>query len=130
MKRESKAYSFKEQQEEMQLRKELEEKKKKAGLIKAPELSDKQKEVMRIELEKETAIRMKLQKVSYYFALPLLYFVFNANLVGTLLADERTIERGNVTDSRSGHRKRSFVIAEISFSTAYHTEEHAIPAGR
>jgi len=64
MKRESKAYSFKEQQEEIQLRKELEEKKKKAGLIKAPELSEKQKEVMRVELEKEAAIRMKLMKVS------------------------------------------------------------------
>ena len=65
MKRESKVYSFKEQQEEMQLRKELEEKKKKAGLIKAPELNEKQKETMRLELEKETAIRTKLRKVKY-----------------------------------------------------------------
>ena len=64
MKRESKAYSFKEQQEEMQLRKELEDEKKKAGLIKAPELSDKQKEIVRVELEKEAAIRTRLRKVS------------------------------------------------------------------
>lgn len=64
MKRESKAYSFKEQQEEMQLRKELEEKKKKAGKIKAPEYSEKQKEAIRLELEKESVIRNKLKNVS------------------------------------------------------------------
>lgn len=64
MKRESKAYSFKEQQEEIQLRKELEEKKKKAGKVKAFEFSDKQKEIIRLELEKETKIREKLKQVS------------------------------------------------------------------
>lgn len=66
MKRESKAYSFKEQQEEMQLRKEIEEKKKKAGKIKPLEYSDKQKEIIRVELEKESAIRNKLKTVSIF----------------------------------------------------------------
>lgn len=64
MKRESKAYSFKEQQEEMQLRKEIEEKKRKAGLIKEPEMSEKQKEGIKNELEKESVIRNKLKAVS------------------------------------------------------------------
>lgn len=64
MKRESKAYSFKEQQEEMQLRKEIEEKKRKAGLIKEPEMSEKQKEAIKIEMEKESVIRNKVKSVS------------------------------------------------------------------
>lgn len=64
MKRESKAYSFKEQQEEIILRKEIEAKKIKEGKIKKPELSAKQKEAMVIELEKEASIRNKLKSVS------------------------------------------------------------------
>lgn len=66
MKRESKAYSFKEQQEEIILRKEIEAKKIKEGKIKKPELSAKQKEAMVIELEKETSIRNKLKSVSIF----------------------------------------------------------------
>lgn len=70
IKRESKAYSFKEQQEEIQIRKEIEEKKRKAGVIKAPEMSEKQKETMRHELEKEAVIRNKVKAVSTeYFTL-------------------------------------------------------------
>lgn len=64
MKRESKAYSFKEQQEEIMLRKEIEAKKIKEGKIKKPELSPKQKEAMAIELEKESTIRNRLKSVS------------------------------------------------------------------
>lgn len=64
MKRESKAYSYKEQQEEIILRKEIEAKKIKEGKIKEPELSTKQKEIMAIELEKEKIIRDKLKNVS------------------------------------------------------------------
>lgn len=64
MKRESKAYSYKEQQEEMMLRKEIEAKKIKEGKLKKPELSSKQKEAIAIELEKETTIRSKLRSVS------------------------------------------------------------------
>lgn len=66
MKRESKAYSFKEQQEEIILRKEIEAKKIKEGKIKKPELSAKQKEAIVIELEKETSIRNKLKSVSIF----------------------------------------------------------------
>lgn len=64
MKRESKAYSFKEQQEEIMLRKEIEAKKIKEGKIKKPELSAKQKEAISLELEKEANIRNKLKSVS------------------------------------------------------------------
>lgn len=71
MKRESKAYSFKEQQEEIFLRKEIEEKKIKEGKLKKPELSLKQKEVMVVELEKESKIRNKLKIVSIFS-----YYIF------------------------------------------------------
>ncbi|KAL1132575.1 hypothetical protein AAG570_010527, partial [Ranatra chinensis] len=60
IKRESKVYSFKEQQEEIALRKELEDKKRKQGKITEPELTPKQKEAMRLQLEKEAAIRSRL----------------------------------------------------------------------
>uniref|UniRef100_A0A1B6CCQ0 TOG domain-containing protein n=1 Tax=Clastoptera arizonana TaxID=38151 RepID=A0A1B6CCQ0_9HEMI len=64
MKRESKVYSFKEQQEELALRRELEEKKRKEGKIKAPELTVKQKEALKQQLEKENAIREKLTQLN------------------------------------------------------------------
>ncbi|BES98072.1 translational activator [Nesidiocoris tenuis] len=64
MKRESKIYSFKEQQEEILLRKELEEKKRKEGKLIEPELTPKQKELVKIQMEKESAIREKLQKAA------------------------------------------------------------------
>jgi len=67
MKRESKAYSFKEQQEEIMLRKEIEAKKIKEGKIKKPELTPKQKEAMALELEKEKIIRDRLKNVSILF---------------------------------------------------------------
>nr|XP_031848654.1 eIF-2-alpha kinase activator GCN1 isoform X2 [Nomia melanderi] len=60
MKRESKAYSFKEQQEELQLRRELYEQRKKEGKIKEPKLTPKQEEILKTQLTKETAIRKKL----------------------------------------------------------------------
>ncbi|KAL0272371.1 UNVERIFIED_CONTAM: hypothetical protein PYX00_005366 [Menopon gallinae] len=64
LKRESKVYSYKEQIEEMQLRRELEEKKRKAGKLKEPELTPKQKELMRVQLEKENAIRSRLKSLN------------------------------------------------------------------
>lgn len=64
LKRESKVYSYKEQIEEMQIRRELEEKKRKAGKLKEPELTPKQKELMRIQLEKENAIRSRLKSLN------------------------------------------------------------------
>ncbi|VVC28179.1 Hypothetical protein CINCED_3A005946 [Cinara cedri] len=64
MKRESKAYSYKEQQEEIMLRKEIEAKKIKEGKLKKPELSAKQKEAIAVELDKETAIRNKLKSIN------------------------------------------------------------------
>ena len=60
IKRENKAYSYKEQMEEMKLRKELEAKKAKAGKTKAPELTQKQKELMKQLLEKESETRARL----------------------------------------------------------------------
>ncbi|XP_041977566.1 eIF-2-alpha kinase activator GCN1 isoform X2 [Aricia agestis] len=60
LKRESKAYSYKEQLEELQLRRELEEKRKKEGKVKEVQLSAKQKEAMKLQLAKESAIRERL----------------------------------------------------------------------
>jgi len=61
LKRESKVYSYKEQLEEIQLRKELEEKQRKSG--KETKLSAKQKEAMKVQLEKESKIRADIKKV-------------------------------------------------------------------
>uniref|UniRef100_A0A8C2X4T7 GCN1 activator of EIF2AK4 n=1 Tax=Cyclopterus lumpus TaxID=8103 RepID=A0A8C2X4T7_CYCLU len=58
MKRENKAYSYKEQIIELELQEEL---KKKKGIKEELQLSTKQKEMMQIQLEKEAAIRKRLQ---------------------------------------------------------------------
>ncbi|TNN77641.1 eIF-2-alpha kinase activator GCN1 [Liparis tanakae] len=58
MKRENKAYSYKEQIIELELQEEL---KKKKGIKEELQLSTKQKEMMQIQLEKEGAIRKRLQ---------------------------------------------------------------------
>lgn len=60
MKRESKVYSFKEQQEELQLRRELYEKQKKEGKIKEPKLTPKQEEAVKLQFAKESATRKRL----------------------------------------------------------------------
>lgn len=64
MKRESKVYSFKEQQEELQLRRELYEKKKKEGKIKEPKLTPKQEEAIKAQHAKENTIRQKLTEMN------------------------------------------------------------------
>jgi len=76
IKRESKAYSYKEQMMEIELRKELEEKKKlkDTGGAEGPggdkvsrmptNLTKKQKETIDQELQKEAAIRTKMKEVS------------------------------------------------------------------
>uniref|UniRef100_A0A8C4NPU2 GCN1 activator of EIF2AK4 n=1 Tax=Dicentrarchus labrax TaxID=13489 RepID=A0A8C4NPU2_DICLA len=58
MKRENKAYSYKEQIIELELQEEL---KKKKGIKEELQLTSKQKEMMQIQLEKEAAIRKRLQ---------------------------------------------------------------------
>lgn len=60
IKRESRLYSYKEQMEELQLIREIEEKRRREGKIKEPELNPKQKEALRLQLEKESAIRTKV----------------------------------------------------------------------
>ncbi|XP_059061266.1 LOW QUALITY PROTEIN: stalled ribosome sensor GCN1 [Achroia grisella] len=60
MKRESKAYSYKDQLEELQLRRELEEKRRKQGKVKEVPLTAKQKEAIKAQLAKESAIRQRL----------------------------------------------------------------------
>ncbi|GJQ71586.1 hypothetical protein Trydic_g11289 [Trypoxylus dichotomus] len=64
MKRESKAYSYKEQLEEMQLRRELEEKRRKEGKIKDPQYTPKQLEAIKNQKIKEQAIRERLTKLN------------------------------------------------------------------
>ncbi|XP_067121067.1 stalled ribosome sensor GCN1 [Centruroides vittatus] len=63
IKRESKLYSYKEQLEELELRKELEEKKRAKGLLKEPELTKKQLEAKKIQLEKESIIRSRIKEL-------------------------------------------------------------------
>jgi hypothetical protein len=64
MKRESKAYSFKEQQEELQLRRELYEKRKKEGKIKEPKLTPKQEEALKAQVAKENSKRLRLTEMN------------------------------------------------------------------
>ena len=64
IKRESRAYSYKEQMEELQLIRELEEKKRREGKIKGPEMTPKQREAIRVQLEKESAIRSKVSALN------------------------------------------------------------------
>lgn len=59
IRRENKAYSYKEQLEELQLRREIEEQKRKEGKLKPPQLTPKQKEAIKNQTEKENAIRLK-----------------------------------------------------------------------
>lgn len=59
-KRENKVYSYKEQLEEIQLRREIEEKKRKEGTWKPPQLTQKQQEAIRNQTEKERAIKERL----------------------------------------------------------------------
>lgn len=59
IRRENKAYSYKEQLEELQLKREIEEKKRKEGKTKPPQLTPKQKEAIKNQIEKENAIRLK-----------------------------------------------------------------------
>ncbi|GAB1860935.1 Translational activator GCN1 [Camponotus japonicus] len=63
MKRESKVYSFKEQQEELQLRRELYEKRKREGKIKEPKLTPKQEETLKAQIAKENGIRKRLTEL-------------------------------------------------------------------
>ncbi|XP_024940665.1 eIF-2-alpha kinase activator GCN1 isoform X2 [Cephus cinctus] len=64
MKRESKVYSFKEQQEELQLRRELYEKRKREGKIKEPKLTPKQEEALKAQTAKESGIRKRLAELN------------------------------------------------------------------
>ncbi|XP_052737701.1 eIF-2-alpha kinase activator GCN1 [Bicyclus anynana] len=63
LKRESKAYSYKEQLEEQQLRREIDEKRRKEGKLKEAPLSAKQKEAMKAQLAKESVIRERLTEL-------------------------------------------------------------------
>ncbi|CAG9808270.1 unnamed protein product [Chironomus riparius] len=64
IKRENKAYSYKEQLEEIQLRREIEAKKQQAGKSKEPQYTPKQKEAIKNQLEKESQIRLKLTSMN------------------------------------------------------------------
>ncbi|XP_074026538.1 lethal (3) 80Fj [Leptinotarsa decemlineata] len=64
LKRESKVYSYNEQIEELQLRRELEEKKRKEGKIKPPQYTSKQLEAIKNQKLKEQAIRDRLRELN------------------------------------------------------------------
>ncbi|XP_033627513.1 eIF-2-alpha kinase activator GCN1-like [Asterias rubens] len=63
MKRENKAYSFKEQKMEIELQKEMEAKKRAKGIKIEVKLTKKQQEAKDAELAKESAIRKRLEKL-------------------------------------------------------------------
>ena len=63
IKRESKAYSYKEQMEEIALRKELEEKRRREGKVVQPKLTPKQKEMLNAQLEKEAKTRAEVKAI-------------------------------------------------------------------
>lgn len=65
LKRENKAYSYKEQIEELQLRREIEEKKRKEGKAKPIQLTSKQQDIIRNQTEKEQLIRDRLQSLNH-----------------------------------------------------------------
>lgn len=71
MKRESRVYSYKEQLEEIQLRKELEEKRRLSG--KPVTYSAKQKEAIKTQMAKEKIIRENVAKVYIFFDLLTFY---------------------------------------------------------
>ena len=63
IKRESKAYSYKEQMEEIALRKEIEEKRRREGKTVEVKLTPKQKELVNAQLEKEDSIREEVKEI-------------------------------------------------------------------
>lgn len=67
-KRENKVYSYKEQLEELQLRREIEEKKRKDGTWKPPQLTPKQKEAIKNQTDKEKAIKQRLHGLNEILA--------------------------------------------------------------
>ncbi|KAG8189603.1 hypothetical protein JTE90_018959 [Oedothorax gibbosus] len=67
MKRESKLYSYKDQMEEIELKKEIEAKKRAKGIVKEPELTKKQLEAKANQLERESIIRAKIKKLDAHF---------------------------------------------------------------
>ncbi|RWS30291.1 Translational activator GCN1-like protein [Leptotrombidium deliense] len=81
IKRESKLYSYKEQMADIELRKEIEAKKREKGEIKEPELNKKQQEAKKIQLEKESSVRMRIAIVNDEFvgAMNLLHALADGN---------------------------------------------------
>lgn len=63
IRRENKLYSYEEQLAEIELRKEMEKKKKAKGIQVEPKLTKQQQEAMQAQLEKESQIRKKTKEV-------------------------------------------------------------------
>ncbi len=63
VRRENKLYSYEEQMAEIELRKEIEKKKKAKGIQVEPKLTKQQLEAKHSQLEKESEIRMRVKEV-------------------------------------------------------------------
>ncbi|KRF82708.1 stalled ribosome sensor GCN1 [Drosophila virilis] len=63
IKRENKVYSYKEQLEEIQLRREIDEKRQKEGKSKTVKLTQKQQELIKNQTEKEMRIKLRVQNM-------------------------------------------------------------------
>ncbi|XP_026329507.1 eIF-2-alpha kinase activator GCN1 isoform X2 [Hyposmocoma kahamanoa] len=94
LKRESKAYSYKDQLEELQLRRELEEKRRKEGKAKEVSLTAKQKEAIKAQLAKEDLVRQRLTALNSraVAAVKLLAAVQRGSPLALALAARRVVE--------------------------------------
>ncbi|XP_041673562.1 eIF-2-alpha kinase activator GCN1 isoform X1 [Drosophila eugracilis] len=63
LKRENKVYSYKEQLEEIQLRREIDEKREKEGKLKTIKYTQKQEEQIKNQMEKELRVKMRIQQL-------------------------------------------------------------------
>ena len=68
VRRENKLYSYEDQLADMELRKEIERKKKAKGISVEPKLTKQQQEAMQVQLKKESEVRKKTKQVTVYLS--------------------------------------------------------------
>ena len=74
VRRENKLYSYEDQLADMELRKEIERKKKAKGINVEPKLTKQQQEAMQVQLKKESEVRKKTKEVTGYLSKGIICF--------------------------------------------------------